>query len=191
MKTFVESLNSAVRNWWLSLLLGILYIALAIWLFANPLASYLAISMVFSVFMFVSGLSGVIFALGNPACAGQLGLVSFGGHYRSVGRYSPVGFSGVEHGRTGVYFGFLAVVPGLFGHRSCYRFAALWCPQLGMVTCAGYPGGYLCCRHSHGSGCRGGDLCRDGRVRFAGLRDLPDSGRFRTQEIAQTPVKFP
>lgn len=65
MKTFVESLNSAVRNWWLSLLLGILYIALAIWLFVNPLASYLAISIVFSVFMFVSGLFGVIFALGN------------------------------------------------------------------------------------------------------------------------------
>ena len=65
MKTFVESLNSAVRNWWLSLLLGILYIALAIWLFVNPLASYLAISMVFSVFMFVSGLFGIIFALGN------------------------------------------------------------------------------------------------------------------------------
>ena len=127
---------------------------------------------------------------GQSARAGQLGLVSFQCHYRPVDRYCPVGFSGVEHGRAGVCFGLLAVVPGLFGHRSCHRFAALWRPQLGMVARAGDPGGDLCHRDPHGAGSRSGNCCGDGRVRFAGRRDFPDPGCFRAQKIAQAPVNF-
>lgn len=65
MKTFTDSLRPAVRNWWISLLLGLLYIALAIWLFAKPMATYFALSVLFSVFMFVSGVSEIVFAAAN------------------------------------------------------------------------------------------------------------------------------
>lgn len=67
MKTVVDSLNSAIKNWWLSIILGVLYIALAIWLFVNPLASYMALAIVFSIFMFVSGIFEIIFAVSNRA----------------------------------------------------------------------------------------------------------------------------
>ncbi len=54
-----------VRHWWISLVLGVLYVMLAIWLLLNPLVSYLTLSMLFSIFMLVSGIFEIIFALFN------------------------------------------------------------------------------------------------------------------------------
>ncbi len=61
----VKSVREKVKNWWLSLILGICYIAFAIWVFVTPLESYLALSILFSVFMFVSGLFEIVFAISN------------------------------------------------------------------------------------------------------------------------------
>ena len=58
MKTFIDKMDYAVKNWWLSLLVGLLYIIVAIYLMFAPLASYVALSILFSVSMFVSGLFG-------------------------------------------------------------------------------------------------------------------------------------
>ena len=55
MNTFDERISSAVKNWWVSLLLGLLYILIAICLMFTPMASYVALSLLFSVAMFVSG----------------------------------------------------------------------------------------------------------------------------------------
>ena len=55
MKTFIDKMDYAVKNWWLSLLVGLLYIIVAIYLMFAPLASYVALSILFSVSMFVSG----------------------------------------------------------------------------------------------------------------------------------------
>jgi len=65
MKTFIDKINSTVKNWWISLLLGILYVALAIFLLYNPLATYITLSILFAVFMFVSGLFEIMFAVNN------------------------------------------------------------------------------------------------------------------------------
>lgn len=63
MKTFIDKMDYAVKNWWLSLLVGLLYIIVAIYLMFAPLASYVALSILFSVSMFVSGLFEIAFAL--------------------------------------------------------------------------------------------------------------------------------
>lgn len=65
MRTFIDKINSAIKNWWIYLLLGILFIALAIFLIANPLATYVTLSILFSAFMFVSGVFEIIFAVNN------------------------------------------------------------------------------------------------------------------------------
>ena len=65
MKTFIDKMDYAVKNWWLSLLVGLLYIIVAIYLMFAPLASYVALSILFSVSMFVSGLFEIAFALAN------------------------------------------------------------------------------------------------------------------------------
>ena len=39
MKTFIDTINFGVKNWWVSLLLGLLYILIAICLMFTPLAT--------------------------------------------------------------------------------------------------------------------------------------------------------
>lgn len=63
--TILSSMESAVKNWWISLLLGILYIIVGIWVFQTPLVSYVSLSFIFSAFIFVSGISQIVFAISN------------------------------------------------------------------------------------------------------------------------------
>lgn len=65
MRTFIDKVNSTIKNWWVSLVLGILYIALAIFLIFNPLATYITLSILFAAFMFVSGIFEIMFAVNN------------------------------------------------------------------------------------------------------------------------------
>ncbi|CAB1276172.1 HdeD family acid-resistance protein [Candidatus Nitrosacidococcus tergens] len=54
-----------IKNWWTHLVVGILFIIGGFWVLKTPMASYLALSVFFSVMMFVSGISGISFALSN------------------------------------------------------------------------------------------------------------------------------
>lgn len=65
MKTFIDRIDTAVKYWWLSLLLGILFIIFSIYLMFTPLASYIALSILFSVAMFVSGIFEIAFSISN------------------------------------------------------------------------------------------------------------------------------
>ncbi len=56
---------SSVRNWWISLLLGILFVIAALWMMVAPVATYEALVLFVSVFMFVSGLFEIAFAASN------------------------------------------------------------------------------------------------------------------------------
>lgn len=79
MKTFIDKMNYAVKNWWLSLLVGLLYIIIAIYLMFAPLASYVALSILFSVSMFVSGLFEIAFAFANKKNINSWGWYLAGG----------------------------------------------------------------------------------------------------------------
>ena len=72
-------MDYAVKNWWLSLLVGLLYIIVAIYLMFAPLASYVALSILFSVSMFVSGLFEIAFALANKKGISSWGWYLAGG----------------------------------------------------------------------------------------------------------------
>lgn len=64
-ETVFNEIRHSVKHWWASLLLGIVYIIVAIWLMFTPLISYIALSIVFSISMLVSGILEIIFALSN------------------------------------------------------------------------------------------------------------------------------
>ena len=87
MKTFIDKMDYAVKNWWLSLLVGLLYIIAAIYLMFAPLASYIALSILFSVSMFVSGLFEIAFALANKKGISSWGWYLAGRYYRFDLRY--------------------------------------------------------------------------------------------------------
>ncbi len=61
----LENVRGTVQNWWLSLILGILFIVVGIWMIFAPATTYVALSILFSVFMFVSGIFEITFAATN------------------------------------------------------------------------------------------------------------------------------
>ena len=60
-----KTIENNVKHWYLHLLIGILFLAVGIWTLASPLASYLALSVLFTVTFLVSGLFEIIFSLSN------------------------------------------------------------------------------------------------------------------------------
>ncbi len=64
-RTLFEEVRSAVRNWWVSLIVGVLFIALALFLMFRPIQGYEALVVFFSVCIFLSGVLETIFAISN------------------------------------------------------------------------------------------------------------------------------
>ncbi|MFS4416437.1 HdeD family acid-resistance protein [Maribacter sp. 2307ULW6-5] len=63
--TVLNSVRSAAKNWWISPIIGALYIFAGFWVFRTPLASYISLSIIFSVLIFVSGIMEIAFAISN------------------------------------------------------------------------------------------------------------------------------
>lgn len=55
----------AVKNWWLLALLGILLVLLGLWVFRNPGGTLLGLATFFSIMLFISSISSIVFALTN------------------------------------------------------------------------------------------------------------------------------
>lgn len=58
-----QTLESTIKNWWISLLLGVLYLFAGFWVYRTPLESYITLSVVFSAFILVSGIFEVAFSI--------------------------------------------------------------------------------------------------------------------------------
>lgn len=66
MRTIICSeLKSRVKNWWISLIMGILFLGVGLLILFYPLAGYEAIAILFSAIMLVTGIFEIIFAASN------------------------------------------------------------------------------------------------------------------------------
>ncbi len=63
--SLIEEVKSTVKNWWVSLVLGIMFVVVALWLMFQPGDGYAALVVVFSICMFISGILEVVFAAIN------------------------------------------------------------------------------------------------------------------------------
>ena len=79
MKTLFDEMEHAVKNWWLSLILGILYIIVALCLLFAPGSSYIALSVIFSISMLISGIIEIIFSISNRRSISSWGWYLAGG----------------------------------------------------------------------------------------------------------------
>ena len=174
MKTFIDTINFGVKNWWVSLLLGLLYILIAICLMFTPLASYVALSVLFSVSMFVSGTLEILFAVTNRKN------ISSWGWYLPDGQYRP------EHGSAAFHRGLLADVPRFRFNRLRYGPETLRDTQLGLVYGFRRTGNPLQYRHYLATRSWSVIPCLYDRVHFADHRHLPGYAFLRTEELAQT-----
>jgi uncharacterized membrane protein HdeD (DUF308 family) len=75
LKTIKESIN----YWWLFLLTGVLLIVVGLWVFASPLASYLSLSLIFSLGILFTGIFEIIFAITNRSNLDSWGWTLAGG----------------------------------------------------------------------------------------------------------------
>ncbi len=73
MNTVVDNLGYVVKNWWITLLLGILFILGGIGIMLTPLASYIALSIVFSVLLIIGGVMEIAFSVSNKSRIGGWG----------------------------------------------------------------------------------------------------------------------
>lgn len=55
MDTTEHVSQKKIKNWWISLLLGILYILFGVWILGTPIESYASQSLIFSAFIVLSG----------------------------------------------------------------------------------------------------------------------------------------
>lgn len=65
MKTFLKTVNNAVRHWYLFLIIGLVFTTMGFWVFATPLTAYLTLAILFSLSFLVSGFFEIIFAISN------------------------------------------------------------------------------------------------------------------------------
>jgi len=65
MKSMISEAISAIKHWWLILILGIFLVLGGIWVIQTPLQSYLALSILFIVLLLVNGTFQIIFSLSN------------------------------------------------------------------------------------------------------------------------------
>ena len=65
MSNVIENIRFDVKNWWLFVISGLLFIAAGIAIYAKPAEAYVGLSILFSICMIASGFSQIFFSTGN------------------------------------------------------------------------------------------------------------------------------
>ena len=79
MSNLISKVSGTIKNWWVFLILGILLLISAYWMFSTPVESFVGLASLFSALIFVSGLFSVFFALTNKDDIDNFGLYLAGG----------------------------------------------------------------------------------------------------------------
>ncbi len=58
-------MSELVRNWWLFLITGILFLFTGVWVLLTPLASYITLSVLFGIIFFLAGITKIYFSISN------------------------------------------------------------------------------------------------------------------------------
>ena len=79
MSNLVSKVSGTIKNWWIFLILGVLLLMSAYWMFTTPVESFVGLASLFSALIFVSGLFSVFFAISNKDDIDNFGLYLAGG----------------------------------------------------------------------------------------------------------------
>ncbi len=61
----IKPLKGSIKYWYLSLIIGVLFILLGFWIFRTPLEAYITLAILFSISFFVNGIIEIIFSISN------------------------------------------------------------------------------------------------------------------------------
>ena len=79
MSNLISKVSGTIKNWWVFLILGVLLLVSAYWMFSTPVESFIGLATFFSMLIFISGLFSVFFALTNKDDIENFGLYLAGG----------------------------------------------------------------------------------------------------------------
>lgn len=79
MSNIISKVTGTIKNWWVFLIMGVLLLIAAYWMFTTPVESFIGLASLFSALIFVSGLFSVFFALTNKDDIDNFGLYLAGG----------------------------------------------------------------------------------------------------------------
>ncbi len=79
MSNLISKVSGTIKNWWVFLILGVMLLISAYWMFATPVESFVGLASLFSALIFVSGLFSVFFAISNKEDIDNFGLYLAGG----------------------------------------------------------------------------------------------------------------
>jgi len=79
MSNLISKVSGTIKNWWVFLILGVLLLISAYWMFTTPIESFVGLASLFSALIFVSGLFSVFFAISNKDDIDNFGLYLAGG----------------------------------------------------------------------------------------------------------------
>jgi uncharacterized membrane protein HdeD (DUF308 family) len=61
----LNTIRNSIKHWYLPMIMGVLFILVGIWVSSTPLASYLALSILFAIVFLFSGIIEIIYAISN------------------------------------------------------------------------------------------------------------------------------
>ncbi|NLA63123.1 MAG: HdeD family acid-resistance protein [Bacteroidales bacterium] len=62
---FFKRIKQSVKHWYIHLIIGLIFIAIGLWVFASPIQSYAALTIIFSISFLISGIMEIFFATSN------------------------------------------------------------------------------------------------------------------------------
>jgi len=65
MGNAISTINKSIRHWWIFLISGILFIAIAVLILANPQVSYLSLTIYFAIIFLLHGIFEIFFSISN------------------------------------------------------------------------------------------------------------------------------
>lgn len=74
----VEKFRNWIKNWWVSLIVGLLFLACSVFVFLNQGESYLALAMTFGIMVIFAGVLEIYVGAGTPKNAGKGWLIAGG-----------------------------------------------------------------------------------------------------------------
>ena len=110
MTNIVSKVSHSVKNWWVFLIIGILMIVGAIWMFKTPVESFVGLVAFFSILILISGILSIFYVLGNKSDLDDWGLYLTGGILDVVIGLILLNYPGITIVLFSLFYWFLVVI---------------------------------------------------------------------------------
>lgn len=115
MENLDIGLKDTVRNWWLPLISGTLFVLLGIWAFVAPITSLLALASLFMLSFFVTGLFEIMYALSNKSVLENWGWILGGGILNVLFSTLLIYHPGLSAAVLPIFVGFILLFRSIMG----------------------------------------------------------------------------